>query len=106
MVDMPVDVMDLVVNRVEYYCVANFNNDGVFRVTVVLDNGIVIEPLYFRNDGCKTSAEMAQWLSRVGLKVLSASKNPCDHAFTLVFGNKYDETYCKVRVFSNMIRRC
>ena len=101
---MPVDIMGLVGHRVEYYCVADFDHDGTYRVTVVLDNGIVIEPLDFYSTECKTTDEMAQWLNRVGRKMLSASQS--DSAFTLVFGKDDDGTCFKVRVFQDGIRRC
>lgn len=102
---MPVDVMDLVGHRVEYYCVADLHNGGTCRVTVVLDNGVVIEPLDFcYSVSYKTTGEMARWLSRVGRKVLSASRH--DSAFTFVLGKGEDGTCFKVRVLSERIRRC
>lgn len=102
--NMPVYVMELVGHRAEYYYVADFDHDGTYRVTVVLDNGVVIVPLEFFSTENKTTREMAQWLNRVGRKVLSASR--CDSAFTLVFGKDDEGTCFKVRVLPEMIRRC
>lgn len=99
------DVMDLVGHRVEYYCVADLHNGGTCRVTVVLDNGVVIEPLDFcYSVSYKTTGEMEKWLNRVGRKVLSASRR--GSAFTLVLGKDDDGTCFKVRVLPDMIRRC
>lgn len=84
----------------------DFDYNGTYRVTVVLDNGIVIEPLYFCNDGYKAVDEMEQWLNSVGRKVLVESTSLCGSAFTLVFGKGEDGMCFRVSVLPDMIRRC